>query len=113
MINCWLEDQAITWYLDDIAKACKLECECLISICYAGYQSDASSSTIGGSSSESQPKKGSLREYVDKFSPETVQEMARVVSQEAAHLIDMQTLALFGDYRQLQEQMKVSTAQPS
>ena len=73
----------------------------------AGYQSDTASSNIGNGSEESKAKKGSLRDYVNRFSPETVQEMARVVSQEAAHLIDMQTAALFGDYRELQEQMKV------
>lgn len=73
----------------------------------AGKMSDTATSSEGSGSPREQSKKGSLREYVDKFSPEVVQEMARVVSQEAAHLIDMQTLALFGDYRQLQEQMRV------
>ena len=89
---------------------------CLKYICPpAGYQSDTASSNISGKGQES-PKKGSLKEYVDKFSPETVQEMARIVSQEAAQLIDMQASALFGDYRQLQEQMQVlllsTTAKP-
>lgn len=74
----------------------------------AGYQSDTASSNISGGG-QAPPKKGSLKDYVDKFSPETVQEMARIVSQEAAQLIDMQASALFGDYRQLQEQMQVKS----
>jgi len=63
----------------------------------SGSQSDASSQ---------EPKKGALRDYVNKFGPETVQEMARVVSLEASQLIETQTVALFGDYRLLQEQMQ-------
>ena len=74
------------------------------------YQADAASSNTSTSPGQAGSRKGALRDYVDKFSPETVQEMARVVSQEAAQLIDMQTAALFGDYRQLQEQMKVGAA---
>lgn len=59
------------------------------------------------------PRKGALRQYVDSFGPETVQEMARVVSQEATTIIEMQTVALFGDYRVLQEQMEVSLLRSS
>jgi len=69
----------------------------------AGSQSDASSQ---------EPKKGALRDYVNKFGPETVQEMARVVSLEASQLIETQTVALFGDYRLLQEQMQVCVVSP-
>lgn len=75
-------------------------------IVHAEYRSDATSSNTG-EPGQAGGRKGALRDYVEKFSPETVQEMARVVSQEAAQLIEMQTGALFGDYRQLQEQMKV------
>ena len=49
-----------------------------------------------------------MRDYIEKFGLETVQEMARVVSMEASQLIETQTVGLFGDYRVLQEQMRVS-----
>jgi hypothetical protein len=75
--------------------------------CLAGTdsQSGAGSQGKGG---DQEPKTGALRDYVDKFGPETVQEMARVVSVEASQLIETQTVALFGDYRLLQEEMRVN-----
>lgn len=69
-------------------------------------QSDASSSSPSPDARQ-RPKRGALRQYVDTFGPDTIQEMARVVSQEAATIIEMQSVALFGDYRLLQEQMEV------
>ena len=74
-----------------------------------GYQSDAVSSNISGASSSSSSSKpeGRFKRYVNSFGPDTAREMAKVVSQEAATLIEMQTVALFGDYRQLQKQMEV------
>ena len=70
----------------------------------AGYHSSPSAGLGGAGKSVS---RGALRQYVDSFGQETVQEMARIVSQEAATLIEMQTGALFGNYRALQEQMEV------
>lgn len=86
--------------------------ECILNAAPAGYQSDTASSSFSGSSGQSSPKKGSLRDYVEKFSPEAVKEMASLVSVEAAQLISLQMKALFGDYQQLQEQMQVNP-QPS
>lgn len=73
-------------------------------------QSDASSSNTANESQQ-RPKRGALRQYVDTFGQDTIQEMARVVSQEAATIIEMQSVALFGDYRLLQEQMEVFRSQ--
>ena len=74
--------------------------------CGAGYQSDTVSGSTGASSSQSSSE-STLRKYISSFGPETVKEMARVASQEATTLIEMQTVALFGDYRLLQKEMEV------
>ena len=75
----------------------------------AGFQSDTVSSNWGnaGPSGQAERPQGKFKQYVNSFGPETAREMARVVSQEAAKLIEMQTVALFGDYRLLQKQMEV------
>lgn len=78
----------------------------------AGFQSDATSSNMDMGGSRESGGKGALRRYIESFGPDTVQEMARVVSQEAATIIDMQSVALFGDYRVLQEQMEVRRQRP-
>lgn len=81
----------------------------------AGYQSDAISSNLGSGATStsnndsSQPVGSEFKKYVSSFGPETARDMAKVVSQEASRLIEMQTVALFGDYRLLQREMEVST----
>ena len=56
--------------------------------------------------SSSVPSSGSLRRYVESFDVSALREMAAIVSLEGAALVERQTLALFGDVKQLQEEMQ-------
>ena len=80
--------------------------------CSAGFQSDAIAGSLGAGQPQSKDGggKGSLRSYVETFTPETLQEMARILSAEAATLVEMQTTALFGDFKVLQKQMEVGAS---
>jgi len=49
---------------------------------------------------------GSLRRYVESFDADAMREMAALVSVEGAALVERQTLALFGDVKQLQTEMQ-------
>lgn len=55
--------------------------------------------------SKSVQRKASLKEYVNSFDQATLIETANILSQEAASLVERQSTALFGDVRQLQQQM--------
>ena len=52
------------------------------------------------------PSSGNLRRYVEAFDVAALREMAAIVSLEGAALVERQTLALFGDVKQLQEEMQ-------
>lgn len=52
------------------------------------------------------PAKPVLRAYIESFDQKTMAETARVVSVEAASLVERQTSGLFGDIQRLQLQMK-------
>lgn len=51
-------------------------------------------------------KEGNLRRYVESFDANAMREMAALVSVEGAALVERQTLALFGDVKQLQTEMQ-------
>jgi len=51
-------------------------------------------------------RKGSLKEYVEAFDQATLVETARILSIEAAALVERQTHALFGDVQELKKQMQ-------
>ena len=75
---------------------------------FVGFQSDAVSDGFRESTSNAgQQSQGRLKKYIHSFGSNTAREMARVISQEATTLIEMQTVALFGDYRLLQKEMEV------
>jgi class 3 adenylate cyclase len=48
-----------------------------------------------------------LRKYVEGFDQATMIDTARVVSAEGAALVERQTTALFGDIKELTQQMQV------
>ena len=53
-----------------------------------------------------QKKKGALRKYVESFDQEAMMATAKLVTVEAAGLVERQTNALFGDVRDLQNEMQ-------
>jgi hypothetical protein len=79
----------------------------------------SSSSSKGGSSEEagSRPRgpvrsassrgRSALRKYIEGFDQATMIDTARVVSAEGAALVERQTTALFGDIKELTQQMQV------
>lgn len=73
----------------------------------------SSSASSSGSSAAAQSEalvkqgKSALRKYIEKFDQTTMVETARIVSQEGAALVERQTTALFGDIKQLTQQMQV------
>jgi class 3 adenylate cyclase len=48
-----------------------------------------------------------LRKYIEGFDQATMIDTARVVSAEGAALVERQTTALFGDIKELTQQMQV------
>lgn len=54
---------------------------------------------------KSATRKASLKEYVNSFDQATLVETANILSIESASLVERQTSALFGDVRELQQQM--------
>jgi len=50
-------------------------------------------------------RKDSLKSYIASFDSDTMLETARILSLEAAALVERQTTALFGDVKTLQQQM--------
>merc|ERR1711871_798782 len=51
-------------------------------------------------------RKSKMQEYVESFDQETLVETARIVSAEAAMLVERQTSTLFGDVHRLQQDMQ-------
>ena len=56
-------------------------------------------------------RKSKMQEYVESFDQETLVETARIVSAEAAMLVERQTSTLFGDVQQLQQEMQAAVGQ--
>jgi hypothetical protein len=75
-----------------------------------GGGSGGGSSFLGASVAEDQqalqPQRSALRRYVEGFDQTTMIETARVVSVEGAALVERQTAALFGDIKELTQQMQ-------
>jgi len=79
-----------------------------------GTASSSSSSSPPSSSSSSsltQKPKSALRQYVETFDQTVLQEMARLVTVEGSALIERQTKALFGNVKQLQQEMQKAVGQ--
>ncbi|CAG9462242.1 unnamed protein product [Pedinophyceae sp. YPF-701] len=53
-------------------------------------------------------EKAALRQYVESFDAPTLASTARLVSMEGAALVERQTTGLFGNVRELQEQMRAA-----
>eukprot|EP00210_Caulerpa_lentillifera_P003399 g3243.t1 len=65
--------------------------------------------TGSSSTDKTQPNpnpKNLLRQYVESFDQEALRKIASIVSLEAASLVERQTLALFGDLKQLHNEMQ-------
>jgi hypothetical protein len=78
----------------------------------AGNNGTASSSSSSSSSSSLiQKPKSALRQYVETFDQTVLQEMARLVTVEGSALVERQTKALFGDVKQLQQEMQKAVGQ--
>merc|ERR1711871_1912558 len=56
-------------------------------------------------------RKSKMQEYVESFDQETLVETARIVSAEAAMLVERQTSTLFGDVHRLQQEMQEAVGQ--
>ena len=56
-------------------------------------------------------RKSKMQEYVESFDQETLVETARIVSAEAAMLVERQTSTLFGDVHLLQKEMQEAVGQ--
>lgn len=76
-----------------------------------GGTSGTASSSSSSSSSLIQKPKSALRQYVETFDQTVLQEMARLVTVEGSALVERQTKALFGDVKQLQQEMQKAVGQ--
>lgn len=64
-----------------------------------------------GENGEPQSEKGVLKRYVESFDQEAMLATARLVTREGAALVERQTEALFGDAKELQEEMQKAVGQ--
>lgn len=73
--------------------------------------SEAGSRPRGPVRSDSSRGRSALRKYIEGFDQATMIDTARVVSAEGAALVERQTTALFGDIKELTQQMQEAVGQ--
>ncbi|WIA16709.1 hypothetical protein OEZ85_013364 [Tetradesmus obliquus] len=74
-------------------------------------RSEAGSRPRGPVRSDSSRGRSALRKYIEGFDQATMIDTARVVSAEGAALVERQTTALFGDIKELTQQMQEAVGQ--